>query len=183
MTEQEMRSRMAHSREDGCRAVFEEYASYVYAIVWQKLSGVGTREDAEECVSDVFANVFRQFDRIYEGSLRAYVGTAARRTAINAYYRLSAHSTLSLDEEDHTDIPDAADIPADYEKAAQARELLSRIRALGEPDSTIVIARFYYGKSSPEIGRMTGMSAPAVRMRLKRILKKLKKELEKEDLT
>ena len=70
----------------------------------------------------------------------------------------------------------------EQEKAEEARILIRSIRALGEPDSTIVLARYYYGLGSGEIGHMTGLSPPAVRMRLRRALQKLKCELTKEEL-
>ena len=44
------------------RALFDEYGDYVYTIVYNKLHRSGSREDIEECVSDVFAKVFFSYD-------------------------------------------------------------------------------------------------------------------------
>ena len=41
-------------------ALFNEYFNYVYSIVFNKLRSCGTKEDIEECVSDVFAAVFEK---------------------------------------------------------------------------------------------------------------------------
>lgn len=46
-----------HSEEAAYRAVFDEYSAYVYTIVYNSASSA-SREDIEECVSDVFADVF-----------------------------------------------------------------------------------------------------------------------------
>ena len=52
--------------------------------------------------------------------------------------------------------------------------LLSRINELGEPDSVIILQKFYYDRSSAEIAEILSMKASAVRMRAARALKKLK---------
>jgi RNA polymerase sigma-70 factor (ECF subfamily) len=55
--------------------------------------------------------------------------------------------------------------------------LMNRIDELGEPDSHIIIQKFYYDRSSAEIADMLSMKASAVRMRAARALKKLRKIL------
>ncbi|MCR5480275.1 MAG: hypothetical protein K6F27_10525 [Ruminococcus sp.] len=54
MTESEIRSMIGTSRKEGFRLLFEEYHAYVYHIVWNTIRSVGSKEDAEECVSDIF---------------------------------------------------------------------------------------------------------------------------------
>ena len=56
-------SRLYHKyRDKAYDALFEEYCNYVYAIVYNRLRGIASREDIEECVSDVFADVFFGYD-------------------------------------------------------------------------------------------------------------------------
>ena len=43
--------------EKGHRVLFDEYKNYVYTIVYNRLRSVTSREDIEECVSDVFAEI------------------------------------------------------------------------------------------------------------------------------
>ena len=181
MNEQELRARIASEPQEGYRQLFDTYTSYVYAIVWGQLSGVGSREDAEEVVSDVFVEVFRRMLDIREGGLKSYIAAVARNKAATAFHRLSGSRTESLDDPSCAELPDPADIPAEQEKADEVHRLMRSIRALGELDSTIVLARYYYGLSSGEIGRMTGLSPSAARMRLRRALLKLKRELTKEE--
>ena len=78
MTEQELRLAVRENRKDGYKALFQQYHSYVYAIVYNRIRSAGTHEDAEECVSDVFLDIFRQFDRIGEGKLQSYIRTIAK---------------------------------------------------------------------------------------------------------
>ena len=57
--------------------------------------------------------------------------------------------------------------------------MLDKIEELGEPDSTIIIQKFYYNRTSTEIAKMLSMNSAAVRMRCTRALKRLKTELTK----
>ena len=55
--------------------------------------------------------------------------------------------------------------------------IYERIKSLGEPDSSIIIYKYYYSKSSNEISELLSMKPSAVRMRSSRALKRLKKIL------
>ena len=83
-------SRLYHkSLDKSYDALFEEYCNYVYAIVYNRLRGIASREDIEECVSDVFADVFFGYSAVKE-DMRGYIGTVAKRRAINAFHSLTA---------------------------------------------------------------------------------------------
>ena len=178
MTESELRSVIIRSREDGFHALFHEYKKYVYAIVWEKLGGIGSREDAEECVSDIFTEIFLHFNEIGEGTLQGYIATVAKRRAINSYYRLRNHESVqSLDDASMPDVP-SAETPEDtHEKNDLHRLLLAKIRQLGEPDATIVMQRYYYNCKTSEIARNIHLNPANVSVRLNLALKRLKKML------
>ena len=50
------------SADKAYNALFESYCDYVYAIVFNKLRSTASREDIEECVSDIFADIFFGYD-------------------------------------------------------------------------------------------------------------------------
>ena len=182
MTETELRDAVRRSQREGFRLLFGQYRSYVYTIVWNSIASVGTCQDAEETVSDIFADVFRRFSEIQEGSLQAYIGSVARRKAIKAFHRLAGRcDTVSLDEAENTAFTESPE--ADAEQAAQNAMLLQKIRELGHPDSDIVLQKYYYGRSAAEIGKSLGMKPSAVRKRLSRALQRLRGLLEAEDFT
>ena len=52
--------------------------------------------------------------------------------------------------------------------------LIQLIKELGEPDSTIILHKYYYDRSSGEIAKLLNMKATNVRMRCKRALEKLR---------
>ena len=184
MTEQELRNLLCQSKEAGQRAIFDQYSNYVYTIVYSKLHTCGTYEDIEECVSDVFAKIFMCLDINHEGSLQGYIGLVAKRTAINAYYQLTHRpgSAFSLDEQEGLDLASGEDVQQDYMQKEMRRRLLEQIRQLGEPDSTIIIQKFYYQRNSLQIGKMLSMNPLTVRKRCERALKRLKSMLVKEEI-
>ena len=61
--------------------------------------------------------------------------------------------------------------------------ILGKIAGLGEPDSTIIIQKYYYGRSAAEIAGMVKLTPENIRVRSGRAVKKLKEMLEKEDIS
>jgi RNA polymerase sigma-70 factor (ECF subfamily) len=170
------------SPDKACRALFDEYCGYVYAVVYNKLGACASREDIEECVSDVFAEIWFGFDeKLAGGDIKGYIGTVAKRRAINRYHALHARSAASAATTDDVlgTFSDGTDIEADADRAEQQRILLSCIEALGEPDSTMIIQRYYYSRTSKQIAKMLSMKPSAVRMRIKRALVRLGELLRK----
>ena len=167
--------------EPDLQAIFDEYYAYVYTIVWNRLCGVGTREDAEECISDVFADVFAGIHDIREGTLRTWIATLANRTAIDRYRRLVKRSDVALDEELLAVIPDEHDMQRDTEEHLAKKALLDAVASLGEPDATIIMQKYYYGLRSDEIAKIVGLRSSTVRSRLTRAMKRLRGMLREED--
>lgn len=175
MTEDELRALIGRSRENGFRALFQQYQGYVYSIVWDRIRTVGTKEDAEECVSDVFASVFLQFDSIGQGALQGFIGTLAKRTAIDLFRKRTAKkAAAALPEEEMAQLASEEDIAADCESAELSSALLDAVRSLGEPDATIIIQKFYYDRNTEEIAEAVNLKPTNVRVRLSRALKRLR---------
>ena len=84
------------SHDKAYKALFDEYCNYVYKVVYSKLCGCGSREDIEECVSDIFAEIFFKYDTEidYDGDLKGYIAIVANRRAINKFHSLTAEYNL-----------------------------------------------------------------------------------------
>lgn len=178
MTDRELGSLMEQSAGIGQRALFDEYCSYVYAVCANKLKSVGTNEDIDECVSDVFAAIFRYFDKPSgrDGDIKWIIGTIAKRTAVDYYRRLSKKhdSTVSIDEELSRTIHSPYRVDVEVEHAAVREILVDCIERLGKPDSAIVSFHYFYGKTSKQIASITGFSEAAVQKRISRARDKLR---------
>lgn len=163
-------------------ALFDEYLSYVYAIVYNKLRSCGSREDMEECVGDVFSAVFISYDRNgkFDGDLKGFIGTIASRKAIQMYRSLCRRNGTVYIEDETAEIADDERIEDNAERNALRSTLLRVISSLGEPDSTMILQKYYYNMNSSEIADKLSMSPASVRMRCSRALKKLKELLKAE---
>ena len=161
------------------RAVFAQYYRLVYTIVQGHLGSVARHEDIEECVSDVFAEVFcKQEDAAFDGELRSYIRMVANRRAIDRFRSLAprAGKTIPLDE--LTGTPDSAVTETQAEQNELRRVLMECIRELGEPDTTIVLQKYWFGANSSQIAKGLGLTPSAVRKRAGKALGKLKAALQ-----
>lgn len=183
MTEENLRELIAESQRNGFKVLFKQYQNYVYTIVWSRIRKIGSAEDAEEAVSDTFADIFLNFSTINEGSLQAYIGTVAKRKAINKYRRLVSEKAVPTDDEEILKLPDDTDIAADSETLERNRLIYEKICSLGEPDASLIIQKYYYDRKSKDIANDFNMTHGAVRVRLNRALKKLKELLINENIS
>ena len=181
MTSKELTELMQESPVACHKALVKEYGRYVYAIVYNKLRSCGTNEDIEECVSDVFAALFMKckFDISSENDLKYLISTIAKRKAIDSFRSLCAqdnHITDTDDDDMHELVSDFS-VDEHVDRSELRRVLLNKIEELGEPDSTILIQKFYYNRNSKEIAESVSMTAMAVRARCSRAMNKLRAKL------
>ena len=178
MTDMELRMLMAESVQKCHRAVFDKYCNYVYAIVINILRNCGSREDIEDCVSDVFFKIYKQLDATTEfsGDLKSFIAAVARNTAIDAFRRLSLRNNrnVSIDDDTMDELRSDERIEENAEKAERSHIILGKIKELGEPDTTIIIQQYYYNRTAKEIAKSISMTASAVQKRSSRAKLKLK---------
>lgn len=182
MTNEELQNAAGGSDEKAHKAIFEQYFRYVYTIIYSKLRSCASREDIEECVGDVFADIYMYYEENKAGSgdISGFVGTVARRKAINVFNRITRRSvpTVSVDSDEAAAV-EAPDNTAETVERRELRSTLLRcIDLLGEPDSTIIMQKYFFGRSSKEIAELVSMTPENVRVRSGRALDKLRKQLE-----
>ena len=159
----------------GHRALFDEYYSYVYAVVINTIRGTGSSDDADECVIDVFAAVIRELDSGRDCPIKPYIGTVTRNRAISLRRSLiSRNGRTSYIEEQQEELRSPEKVEEKAEGSAMSQLMMQKIEELGQPDSAIIMQKFFYGRNASEIGKMLGMKPAAVRMRCSRAVKKLR---------
>ncbi|MBP5379290.1 MAG: sigma-70 family RNA polymerase sigma factor [Ruminococcus sp.] len=178
MTDNELRLLMADSVQKCHRAVFDKYCNYVYTIAFSILKGCGSREDVEECVSDVFMKIYKLLDEEtgFSDNFKAFIGAVARNTAIDAFRKISTRTsrTAYIDDDTVNEFRDKEDITENTERKEQSSIILGKIKELGDPDSTIIIQQYYYNRTAKEIAKSISMSAAAVQKRSSRAKQKLR---------
>jgi len=169
--------------QKGLKLIIDQYTGLIYTICHNKLKGVMSHEDIEECVSDVSVDIYKQRDIIdlAKGSLRSYLCVIAKRKAINLYNSMSlkkniaAKNAIPLEDDLLNKVQDENLTPEEiYIEYENRIEVAKAIRDLGEPDCEILVRKYFLMESSKKIAECFGMSANAVDIRVHRALKKLK---------
>ncbi|MGN1442671.1 MAG: sigma factor, partial [Acutalibacteraceae bacterium] len=144
MTDDELIDLIKQSPSEGLEKLMDLYSGLVFRVVSATLVPVGTKEDAQECSSDVFVAFYRNLESIdlNKGSVKGYLAVAAKHQAISFLRKLKARGTgnmISLD--DNENLAFGCD---DVEKNERSRTVRHAIESLGEPDSTIIIRRYLF---------------------------------------
>lgn len=185
MTAKEINVLLNRSPDDLYRALLKELGRYVYVIVFNKLRSCGTNEDVEECVSDIFAELFIAVEEGGVNDVKKLAGAIAKRRAVDHFRRLTANGrdTVSVDDEEFPEMADAFDVEGISDNNEVRRILLREIHSLGEPDSTILMQKFYYNRTSAEIAETVRMTASSVRSRCTRAIERLRISLSAAGIT
>ena len=152
------------------------YSKLLWVIVGGILSKVGSRQDIEECISDVFVQLWmnpRAFNP-EKGSLKTYLAVIAKSKALNAYRKLSKSKTVELDEADKLSDDDLLDCILENEKLG---ELYIAIANLTEPDKEILLRRYFYDEKPKSIAEHVSLPLKEVKNRLYQSKLRLRKML------
>lgn len=188
MNDTEWISMLRTDPEKAYSQAIDKYSNYVYAIVCNKLKNYFSREDTEDCVSDIFVELFKSADRfdVQQGSLKTFIGTIAKRKAVDEYRRLARkrEKSVYIDDDDTYETLYTDETPAKHaERKSEKYYIWHKIRSLGEPDSIILIQQYFYDRTIKEIAVMLSMTAAAVQKRSIRARECLKTDLAKEGIT
>lgn len=176
MTQNEIIMLNQKSPSECHKLLIKEYGKYVYIIVFNHLRNCGTKEDIEECVSDIFAELFINLESdFYSGDIKSSLGTLAKRRAVNYYHKLMNHNSEYTELTNH--LADDMDIVSAFEKKERQHIMMQCIKQLGKPDSDIIILKYYYKMSAKEISKRLSIKSALVQKRAERAVKKLKKLL------
>ncbi|GAA0075726.1 sigma-70 family RNA polymerase sigma factor [Clostridium sp. CTA-5] len=156
------------------------YMPLIYTIVANKISGIYSREDIEECVSDVFIDVFNNRSRIdiNKGSIKAFLAVIAKRKAIDLYRKKDGKRNFhNVSIDDLFDISNDEDITNLVTKKEEHSKLIEAIKKLEQPDREIIIRKYYLNQSSKEISKAIDLKVNTIDKKASRCLQKLKKIL------
>jgi len=166
--------------ERGCEVLLRQYTPLVLSIVRRRLSGCCTAEDMEEITADILFKCWQQREKLNtaEGSIRAYLATLTVRRCIDHYRSIANKPASEPVEEIAEHLPDSAQTPEEHcVTTEQKQRLMDAVKALGEPDTEIILRKYYQNETAAEIAQALNMNTGAVEMRLTRARKKLKEML------
>lgn len=148
--------------------IIDTYSQLLWVIAGGYLSKSSgcSEEDVEECVSDVFIELWNnpgKFDPA-RGSLKSYLCSLTKYKAISAFRKKMRGKTVNL--EDYRDIPDEKS--EDYLDRPDHGEMYEALRALPEPTREILIRRYFYEETPAVISDKLAIPKKEIENRLYR---------------
>ncbi|MGG7178358.1 sigma-70 family RNA polymerase sigma factor [Clostridium paraputrificum] len=154
--------------------VYKSYSGLAYKMAFDVLKEVGTKEDVEECVSDIFVGVWNNIAK-YDNNITTFKQwfiAVSKYKAID-YKRklLNKNTNVELDEEKLTE-------PCTTEEriimAEDMDTLRNIINEMKDVDKQIFIKRYILDESISDISEALGLSRGALDNRLSRGRKTIK---------
>ncbi|MBP0968143.1 MAG: sigma-70 family RNA polymerase sigma factor [Oscillospiraceae bacterium] len=169
------------------QALQETKARYEALCMTVAYNMLGSREDAEECVSDAMMCMWQAIPPAEPESLGAYLVTAVRNAARDrlAYQNAQRRGggQLAVAMEELADCLPAAEHPDRMLDSIVLRDAFRRFLLTLRPAARMIFLRRYWlCLSAKEVAAETGCTVSRVNMSLMRTRKKLKVFLEKEEL-
>ncbi|MBQ8399449.1 MAG: sigma-70 family RNA polymerase sigma factor [Clostridia bacterium] len=165
----------------GLEQLMNLYAGLVYAVIKGKLSeSYYVSSDIEDCMADVFSEFYADLSR-YDprvSSIKSYLCVLARYHAVDvARKRERQRGDVSIDDEEcFLQLPDDTSVDSVLAEKELRKEVLLAVKALGEPDSSIIVRKYYFNQSSKEIADALKLTVSNVDTRTHRALSKLRKK-------
>lgn len=159
-------------------ALISEYGRLLWTVVSGILSGKGSREDMEEVVADVFAELWEHPDRFdpSRGSLRSYLCIRARSMALDRLRAISRVTLIPLEEAE----PETEELGQALLASCTVQRILALLKMLDSPEREILTLRLLYGMKSADIGRKLELPMKTIYEKTRSGREKLAAQLRKE---
>ena len=173
--------------EDGLRELSKKYSKLYRNVLKGILADVG---DVEECENDLLVAVWNSIPPNSPEYLSAYVCRIARNIAINRYRSGSRQKRdggvpVLIDELEEC-LPqtngDGYDIESKFDSLIITKVIDSVLAELDVETRVLFVRRYMYAESVTSLAERYGLSERYISVKLFRVRKKLKKELEKEGI-
>ena len=168
MTDRELLALLSRDPEKALTDLTARYAPLAAAIAGRVLPG--RRADIEEVAADTLIKLWQAGGTLSAETLRGFVITTARNLAIDRWRQLLRRAEVPLFDGDAED-------SAFLEQEVLGGVLADFIRTLSPPDGEIFLRHYLLLETAAEIGARYGLTEAAVRARLHRIRKLLRKEV------
>ena len=166
--------------EEALRAVETRYGAYCRAIARNLLEA---REDAEECLNDVWHAAWNAIPPERPEDLRAYLGRLTRNLCVSRWRREHARKRyggmdLLLSELEES-LPGGTEAEAELERA-RLRETIDRwLGSLSREDRVLFVRRYWYGAAVKDLAAEWEMGENRMAQRLRRLRRSLRGALER----
>lgn len=165
---------LKNKNEKALDYLYETHISIAYKIVLDNLENIASKEDIEECVSDIFVSVWNNIDKYNEkiAKFKTWFSAVCKYKAID-YKRSIKTKALSVELDENTLIE-----PVSVEDRILAEEdvcdLIEIIDDMPHIDRQIFIRRYILNEKIDDISKDLGITRGAIDNRLSRGRKTIK---------
>ena len=173
--------KISDGEQDAFLYMIEAYSKLLWVVAGGILGTIGTTQDIEECISDVFVHVWKNPKAFnpQKGTFKTFLAAIARNKALDVYRRLSKIKIIELNEA----ISGLDDDLLEYIVEKEMHDkLYAAIETLTEPNREIVIRRFFFEEKPQRIAAKIDIPIKEVENRLYQSKLKLRKILEGGDM-
>ena len=152
--------------------IMARYERLLWKIVIAVLGKSGSVEDAEECVADVFIELWKEPERFdpEKGSLKTWLSMRARSLAVDRYRKIRRIEHDPLDNASEVEGPDPE---TEVIRSEELKILNDALGMLSDPEREIIERRYLDEQTPKEISLATGTDVKKVRNILFRAKQKL----------
>ncbi|MES3628764.1 MAG: sigma-70 family RNA polymerase sigma factor [Longimonas sp.] len=182
--EAEWMRRIQDGDEEALRKLYRTYKNIIFGLL---LSILNDREEAEDCLQEVFTQVWEKADRFNpdRGKPYSFIVTIARNKAID---RTRSKVYKNIQRQEHT-VGDFTMVPSargnspykDTVLGNRAERLREALQQLSEKERTVIQIAYFEGLSQSEIAERTGIPLGTVKYRTRQGMIKLREMLTEED--
>ncbi len=126
-------------------------------------------EDAEEAVSSSYMKLWNAIPPKRPNSLRGYLCSIVRNTALNTYDSIRRRPQEELYGELSEIIPDSRTVESNFDSGRISEYINEYLEKAGAKNRSVFVARYYFNMSVADIAGGTGLTQSAVKARLLRI--------------
>lgn len=175
-SESELISEIKRHNEQAFDDLIREYTKPVYYLTYNILGIGNSREDIEECVSDVFVEVWERIDEFdgRRGNFRKWILMLTKYRALTCKRRLEKHPVEYLDDDTQRALADPSSPILDRETQ---QVILQIVKTFNDVDRQLFIRRYFLDEPVSLLMESMGMTRSAIDNRLSRSRNKIKEAL------
>lgn len=176
MNDEMLIQKLSDGDQEAFSHMIQTYSKLLWVVVGGILGSIGTAQDIEECISDVFIQVWKNPTAFNheKGTLKTFLAVIAKSKALNAYRKLSKSRITELEEAVMGADCDLLEYIVEKE---MCRELYDAITTLTEPNKEILLRRYFFDEKPARIAERFSIPVKEVENRLYQSKIKLRKKL------
>lgn len=172
-------SKIAQGDQSALSILYDRYARILYSVA---MCSLGSNEESEETVLDVFAQVWRIADRydVTKGRVDTWLFMLARSRILDRLRKKQRSTPSEPVLMNLTEIQSqqtTVDPIEDAVIAERREQVLSALKTLPQEQRQVIELAYYRGLTQSEIARYTGLSLGTIKTRTRLGLTKLKTAL------